>query len=281
MRIGFLHPGSMGVSLAASVRSAGHDACWASTGRSAETLARASEQSLTDLVTVAVLCDRCDAIVSICPPKVADAIAAEVASHGFAGAYLDANAISPARAAAIATTVTAAGARYIDGGVIGGPAWQQDKTTLYLSGPYAPEAVPWFTGGLLATRILSEDAVAASAMKMCYAAYTKGTSALLYAILGTAEALGVRDALVQQWSQDGRGLDEKALGSADGVTSRAWRWIDEMQEISRTFEGAGLPGGFHEAAAEIFSRLEDLQHETGTTTDDVVAALLAGAKGDR
>jgi len=34
---------------------------------------------------------------------------------------------------------------------------------------------------------------------MCYAAYTKGTTALLGAILSAAEGLGVRTELEQQW----------------------------------------------------------------------------------
>ena len=42
----------------------------------------------------------------------------------------------------------------------------------------------------------------ASALKMCFAAYTKGTVALLSAILATAESLGVRDALLEQWRHD-------------------------------------------------------------------------------
>jgi 3-hydroxyisobutyrate dehydrogenase-like beta-hydroxyacid dehydrogenase len=274
MQIGFLHPGSMGVSLAASAKQAGHDACWASIERTPATAARASEHGLRDLGTVSAICEQCEAIVSICPPHVADGIATQVAESGYSGAYLDANAISPQRAEDIARIVDAGGARYIDGGVIGGPAWQQDKTTLYLSGEDAQEAVAWFAGGLLATSVLGSDPTAASSLKMCYAAYTKGTSALLYSILGTADALGVREALVRQWSQGGSDLADRATGSADGVTSRAWRWVDEMQEISRTFEGAGLPGGFHAAASEIFRRLADLKDAAGTTTDDVVKALL-------
>jgi hypothetical protein len=42
-QIGFLHPGAMGVSLAATARNTGHTASWVSEGRSAETRRRAEE----------------------------------------------------------------------------------------------------------------------------------------------------------------------------------------------------------------------------------------------
>jgi len=32
---------------------------------------------------------------------------------------------------------------------------------------------------------------------------------------------------------------------------KAWRWIGEMEEIAASFEAAGLPGGFHLAAADL------------------------------
>jgi hypothetical protein len=43
------------------------------------------------------------------------------------------------------------------------------------------------------------------------------------------------------------------------VAAKAWRFEGEMREIAATFEAAGLPGGFHEAAAEIYRRLADFR----------------------
>jgi hypothetical protein len=36
---------------------------------------------------------------------------------------------------------------------------------------------------------------------------------------------------------------------------KAWRFAGEMHEIAATFEAAALPGGFHQAAAEIYERM--------------------------
>ena len=91
---------------------------------------------------------------------------------------------------------------------------------------------------------------------MCYAAYTKGTTALLTAILALAEVSGVRRELETQWERDEPGFSGQAERRARRVTARAWRFAGEMDEISRTFESASLPGGFHHAAGELYRRLE-------------------------
>ena len=91
--IGILHPGAMGISVAASALQTGHQACYASKGRSEATLARAAEHNLRDLGTFAELCQTCSIIISVCPPHAAEEVAQQVIDHGFKGLYLDANAI--------------------------------------------------------------------------------------------------------------------------------------------------------------------------------------------
>src|SRR6185436_14581844 len=101
-------------------------------------------------------------------------------------------AISPQRAERIGHAVTDAGAAFVDGGIIGGPAWKPGSTWLYLSGVDADKAAAYFSAGPLETQVIGEAIGKASALKMCFAAYTKGTTALLCAVLGAAEALDVR-----------------------------------------------------------------------------------------
>ena len=273
-RIGGLHPGSMGISLAVSAQATGNDVCWASQGRGEQTRKRAEEHGLTDLGSVVDLCSQCEGIICICPPAGTEAVGREVAGYGFSGLYLDANAVSPGRAERIAAIIEDGGGQFVDGGVIGGPAWEADRTVLHLSGKRAEDVAAWFRDGLLATNVLGVGRTEASALKMCYAAYTKGTTALFYSILATSEALGVRQALVQQWSQGSSGLAERAGQGAGGVTSKAWRWIDEMLEISRTFEEAGQPGGFHASASEVFRRIEDLRAAQDPSVEAVLEALM-------
>jgi 3-hydroxyisobutyrate dehydrogenase-like beta-hydroxyacid dehydrogenase len=274
-RIGLIHPGAMGASVGAAARSNQHTVLWASEGRGASTAARARRANLEDVGTVAALVNASEIVLSVCPPHAAEEVASEVAQLGFAGVYVECNAISPDRTRAIQQIVEDAGADYVDGGIIGGPAWTREaKTHLYLSGPRAEEVAVCFAGSPLNAPVISDRIGAASAIKMGYAAFTKGTTALLTAILGVVEKEGVRADLARQW---GDAFTEQTVRRVCANTAKAWRFVGEMHEIAATFRGAGLPGGFHEAAAEVYERLEAFKdHTEPPAIEAVLEALLKG-----
>lgn len=253
--VGVLHPGEMGVSIAAAALNGGNEVYWASAGRSAATRERAGQAGLRDAGSLRGLCAQCPIVVSVCPPDAAEALADEVLGDGFKGLYLDANAISPQRAIRIGEAMRRAGADFVDGGIIGGPAWKPGSTWLYVSGPSAAKIAACFSAGPLETRVLDASIGRASALKMCFAAYTKGTTTLLASILGAAQTLGVRDALYRQWAQNAPGFVEQTEAKVGDAALKAWRWIGEMEEISATLAAAGMPGEFHAAAAEVCRRL--------------------------
>ena len=274
-KIGILHPGEMGVSIAASAINSGHEIFWASTNRSDKTRARAEKHGLMELKSLVELCKTCEIIICICPPHAAEDVAKQVVEHGFKGSYLDANAISPERAAKIGQMLGAKNIHFIDGGIIGGPAWEPKNTWLYISGKKAKQIADCFSNGPLETKIIGDEIGKASALKMCYAAYSKGTTALLCAILGTAESLGVREELYQQWDMDESGFSEQVNRRVVRVTAKAWRFEGEMKEIAATFHAAGMSQGFHEAAAEIYHRIssfKDAKHVP--ELKDVLQALI-------
>src|SRR4029079_15202872 len=153
-RIGILHPGEMGISIAASAQNSGHHVYWASEGRSSATRERAAKFGLRDAKTVGDLCAECSILVSVCPPHAAEALAHQVLEAAFSGLYLDANAIAPQRAVRIGQAIAGAGATFVDGGIIGGPRWQPGSTWLYLSGPQAQDIAACFSAGPLETRVL-------------------------------------------------------------------------------------------------------------------------------
>jgi 3-hydroxyisobutyrate dehydrogenase-like beta-hydroxyacid dehydrogenase len=280
-QIGILYPGEMGISLAASAQQNGHQVYWASEGRSVNTRTRAAKFRLYDTYTVEKLCAECSMLISVCPPHAAEAVAQHVLACAFTGFYLEANAISPQRARQIGQAMKEAGIDFVDGGIIGGPAWEPDRTWLYLSGPRAQDVAECFSAGPLMTHVLGATVGTASALKMCFAAYTKGTTALLCAILATAESLGVREALYQHWTRDDPGFGEQASQRVRRVTAKAWRFVGEMEEIASTFNTAGMPGDFHSAAADIYRRLAQFKDAPATPTlEDVLGALLQ-AEGDQ
>lgn len=277
--VGILHPGEMGVSIAASAQNSGQTVFWASAGRSPETHQRARSHSLIDAHSLKELCRVCSIIISVCPPHAAEEVAQQVLAQSFKGLYMDANAISPNRAIHISEAMSEAGIQFVDGSIIGGPAWEAGTTWLYLSGREAYRVATCFHAGPLQTEVIGEEIGKASALKMCYAAYTKGTSALLCAILGTAEGLGVREELEHQWSRDGSDFAEQATQRVRRATAKAWRFAGEMDEIAATFEQAGMPGGFHHAASEVYRRLADFKGLVVTPSlSEVLSALLASKK---
>jgi 3-hydroxyisobutyrate dehydrogenase-like beta-hydroxyacid dehydrogenase len=246
--VGVLHPGAMGSALGAALRAQGHEVRWASEGRSVATAERAAAAGMTDAGTVPALLAYAEVVLSICPPHAALEVA-ELAA-GFGGVYVDANAVSPQTAQAAQALV---GPRFVDGGIIGPPPVRAGTTRLYLSGDEAGAVARLFDAGPLEAIVLDGDVGSASALKMTYAAWTKGTAALLVAIRATARAHGVDDALLAEWALSQPGLADRSAHAADATAEKGWRWAGEMREIAATFGEAVQPEGFHLAAAEIFA----------------------------
>jgi 3-hydroxyisobutyrate dehydrogenase-like beta-hydroxyacid dehydrogenase len=280
-KVGILHPGVMGIYAAESIQNSGYTVCWASEGRSPQTRDRAEKFNLVDTATLAALCDTCPIIISVCPPHAAEEVAEQVLAQSYQGLYLDVNAIAPQRALRISQKMKAARVDFVDGGIIGVPVREPEKTWLYLSGGKAEEAVALCSAGPLTACAIGEAIGRASALKMCYAAYTKGTSALLSAILATAEVLGVRGELQAQWSRDWPNFGEQAAERVRRETAKAWRFEGEMAEIATTFREAGLPGEFHAAAEMIYRRLAGFKDAPAMPSLETVLKALTQASEAR
>ncbi len=271
--IGFLHPGQMGVTLAATAGTKPDVlTIWAGIGRSAATAERARSAGLTDVGDCAALCEQADIVVSICPPAAATEVAEQVEGLGFDGIYVDANAISPATS----KTIGAHFPRFVDGGVIGPPATTPGTTRMYLAGSDAAEVAAHWAGSALDVRAISDSAAdgAASALKMAYAGWTKGSSALLLAVNALAEATGVTDALRAEWDLSQPGLTERSQRLAAAVSPKAWRFAGEMTEIADTMAEAGLPGDFHAGASELYQRMAEFKDGPQPLLDEVLGHIL-------
>jgi 3-hydroxyisobutyrate dehydrogenase-like beta-hydroxyacid dehydrogenase len=267
----------MGISVAASAKNSGCTVYWTSQGRSAATRERVDKIALHEAHTLAELCEKCPIVISVCPPHAAEDVAKEVREAGFHGLFVDANAIAPQRTIKIGDAMVKAGIAFVDGGIVGLPAWKASSTCLYLAGARALEVAACFSAGPLGTKVLGDEIGKASALKMCYAANTKGTVALLAAIIATAENLGVREALFEQWKHDDAALPAQVEKRIQANAPKAWRFVGEMEEISRTFREAGAPGDFHAGAADIYARLAKFKDaRTPPTLEDILAALTEG-----
>ncbi len=269
--IGLLHPGEMGAAVGQCLVGAGHEVLWVPEGRSSATAARAGSAGLTGAGGgLAEVVRRSAVVVSVCPPHGAVGVAGQVAGLGFGGIYVDANAISPATAREVARIAEAGGASYVDGGIIGTPPAAPGFIRLYLSGARAGEVARLFAGSDVDTRVIEGEPCAASAVKMAYASWTKGSAALLLAARALARAEGVEEVLLGEWAISQPGLADRSARAAGSAAAKGWRWVAEMEEIASAMAAAGLPDGFHLAASEIYRRS---RHAPGPVLDDVLAAL--------
>jgi hypothetical protein len=233
--VGLLHPGEMGASVGRALQANRHDVLWASEGRSESTRERA--RSFRDVGTVGELAQQAELVLSICPPHAALDVARAIA--GFDGVYVDANAISPLRAREIAAVHPS----FVDGGIVGGPP-DEPGTTLYLSGQGAASVAVLFVGTNLEPRVVAN----ASAVKMAYAAWSKGSAAMLLAIRDVARHFGVEE----EWARAAPELASRLPRAEYAAATKGWRWTGEMEEIADTFAAAGQPDGFHRAAARVY-----------------------------
>jgi 3-hydroxyisobutyrate dehydrogenase-like beta-hydroxyacid dehydrogenase len=271
--IGLLNPGEMGSMVGAAVRSAGSRVLWAGEGRSAATRKRAADAGLEDAGSVASVVKASEIILSICPPHAAVDVATQVAGLRFSGTYVDGNAVSPTTAREIGGIVEKGGATFVDGGIIGPPPVKPGSTRFYVSGTGADRIAALLTAGPLQAIVVPGGSGAASAVKMAYASWTKGSSALLLAVCAMASAEGVEDSLVAEWKISQPDLSARAESAAKGNAKKAWRFIGEMEEIAATYAAAGLPDSFHQGAAEIYRRMAIYKDGPMPSLAEVLRAL--------
>ena len=267
---GILHPGAMGISIAAAAAFGDNRVYWVGEGRSAATRQRAAQHKLLE-ISLAEMCNTCRVIISVCPPANAEDVVDSVLANHFKGVFVDANAISPQRGDEIASRVRRSGASFVDGSIIGGPAWKAKETVLYLCGDEAKAVAELFVGSLLDAVVLDGTGCRASALKMTYAAVNKGFTALLASSLAAADALNVRDLLVAQWQRDGD--KDKYVERITKNAHKSWRFVAEMHEISSTFKQVGQPDGFHESCADVYSRLESFKDDKTPSIDALLQSL--------
>ena len=268
-----LNPGNMGATVGAAVN--GARVLWVSSGRSGESRQRALKAGLVEAETLADAVRESDAVLSVCPPHAAEEVAHGVAGMGFAGLYVDANAVSRATAERVGEVVGKAGATFVDGGIIGPPVTRPGRTRLYLSGAGAGAVAELFSGSMLDARVIEGEPGAASALKMTYAAWTKGSDALILAIRALAAREGVDEALMGEWARSQPSLGPKSERAASVAAPKGWRYVGEMEEIAASFGAAGLPTGFHEAAADLYRRLAPFKDraDPGPEVNEVLDAL--------
>ena len=266
-----LYPGEMGASLGKSLVEIGHRVLWLPAGRSQATRDRAEAANLNTADSLDHALEQAEVVLSVCPPQIAHEVGKSVSLRKFGGIYCDSNPIAPSTAQTIQELF---GGNYVDG-VIFGPRPAHDLATrLYLSGPRATEVRELFYESNLSVRVLDAGNLAASALKMCDAAYFKGTMALLLASRALATANGVTEELEFEWNLSQP--DAWSASDSDGprIGRKAWRFAPEMREIAKTFRDANLPADTHTGIAKMFEVLSSFKGAPSVQTRELIEALL-------
>ena len=270
--VAILSPGDMGHAVGRALGEHGFNVITSLEGRSPRTRRLASEGNFQDVPDLKELASRADLILSILVPSeaigVARRIADSIRDSGSAPPFVDCNAVSPQTAHAMSEIIGTAGGSFIDGSIIGGPPGSGASPRIYVSGP-GSTVMAQLDGKGVEVRLMGDEVGRASAIKMCYAAGTKGTSALHTALLTAAEALGVSEELAVELRSSQPEVFARMEGQVPGLPIAAGRWVGEMEEIAATFEHVGVTPGFHQGAAAMFRLLAQtpFAQETPETRD--------------
>jgi 3-hydroxyisobutyrate dehydrogenase-like beta-hydroxyacid dehydrogenase len=257
--VGLLSPGDMGHAVGRRLVDHGLRVITCLQGRSARTRGLAREAGIEEVADDGELVAQAQVILSIVVPAQAVAVAERVARALAAGergqapavTYADCNAIAPQTARHIAGIVGAAGARFVDGGIIGAPPQEGARTRLFVSGEDTAAVVALGRYGLEVVD-LQGPAGQASGLKMCYAALTKGFTALCTELLVAAEALGISEPLAQELGESQGAMYARMGRGVPAMLPKAHRWIGEMEEIAATFGALGLTPDMLHGAAEVY-----------------------------
>jgi 3-hydroxyisobutyrate dehydrogenase-like beta-hydroxyacid dehydrogenase len=154
----------------------------------------------------------------------------------------------------MAHAIEAAGGDFVDGSIIGSPPGRGRKpVSLWLSGPRAEKVRALVACDGIGTHQAGPQVGQASAVKMCYAAITKGLTALATEAFTVAAHRGLEEHLQRSLELH---QPQLLMLLDDLITSsppKAQRWIAEMTEIAATCAQSGLPPNGFAGTAELYT----------------------------
>ena len=255
--IGIVSPGDMGHGVGARLRERGLRVIYCPAGRSERTQNLAEAAQLEAVPSIEALVNQADIVLSILVPAAARSAAKMVAqaleSTNANLLYVDCNAIAPQTAVEVEAIIKGVGGDFVDASIIGGSPRGDYAPRIYVAGD-VDRKLEFLNDYGLNLIHFSDRVGDASALKMCFASMTKGSTALFLTLMTAARALGVYDTLIQEFekSQSSRLESVRRL---PGVSTKARRFVGEMEEMDKTYTGVGIDPNMLRGAAEIYRLL--------------------------
>lgn len=274
--IAVIAQGTMGSGVGKRLHESGAEVRTLLGGRSAGSAERARAAGMTPMAGEKELLDGADFFLSILPPGEAENLARRLAPTLSALAkkpvYVDCNAISPQTALRVAAIVEPTGAKFVDGGIIGGPPRPGYSPAIYASGAAVAETRVLRDWGI-DWRTIDGPVGAASGLKMSYAGITKGITALGSAMMLGAARFGCAEALIAEISSSQPQIFKYLSASIPRMYDKAYRWVAEMEEIS-DFHGSAKPAAdIYAAIARHYEFLAAAEAEANPGPDNAVKTL--------
>jgi 3-hydroxyisobutyrate dehydrogenase-like beta-hydroxyacid dehydrogenase len=189
------------------------------------------------------LCQASELVISAVTASNTLAVAQEAAAHLRPGAlFLDLNSASPGTKQQAAAAVEAAGAHYVEAGVMTSVPPYGIRVPMLLGGAQAAALQSVLQGWGMDARAVSEQLGVASAIKMCRSVMIKGLEALVIESYATARAYGVEDHVLPTLQETFPSIDWSRQGAYffSRVVQHGKRRAEEMRESANTVREAGF-----------------------------------------
>ena len=253
--VAILSPGDMGHAIGQLLREHELHVLTCLAGRSDRTRQLSEQAGITDVSSINELVAQSDILMSVTVSEAVPGLCQEISeatrATGTDLLFAECNAIAPELSRDMESVLKSGGARYVDASIIGGPPRNGSSPRVYASGDNVAEFLQLRDFGL-DVRDLGEQLGRASGIKMCYAAMTKGTTALHAELLIAAEKLGLTDEVMAEFLHTQPAVVERMEGWMPGMPAKSRRWGSEMEEIEKTFRDLGLTPNIFKGVADVY-----------------------------
>ncbi len=250
---------------------------------------RAEDADVAVCESMQLLCEHSDILISAVTASNTLAVAQKAAQFIRAGTvFLDLNSASPSTKQKCAAAIEAAGAHYVEAGVMTSVPPYGIKVPMLLGGARAHELGQVLNAWGMNTKVVSDKIGVASAIKMCRSVMIKGLEALVIESYTTARAYGVEDYVLPTLQETFPGIDWHQQGAYffSRVVQHGKRRAEEMRESANTVREAGFEPLMATAIAHKQQWVADLAGEgvfaaldKDTLWQEYADRLLVHAKG--
>jgi 3-hydroxyisobutyrate dehydrogenase-like beta-hydroxyacid dehydrogenase len=259
LKIGLIGFGEVGGILTRALREKGvlwvgaWDVLFRDATRGPAMKSRAKDAGIEACGSLRALLDRADIAISAVTASNALDVAREAASSIRAGTFfLDLNSASPATKAKAAKLVEAAGADYVEAGVMTSVPPYGIRVPMLLGGRQAKALAEKLVPLGFDMTVVDEKIGVASAIKMCRSVFIKGLEAIVIESYATARRYGVERHVLASLAETYPEIDWEKQGSYlfSRVAKHGRRRAEEMREAANTVREAGFEPWMSAASAE-------------------------------